>query len=426
MRRLIIAVLVLLIPFSVQAQDEPRLSVDLAEGDVIVGQPLTLRMKLLVPSWMPKPPVWPTLEVPSLLVRLPERASTPVSETIGGETWSGITRAYRLYPLETGAYEIPGQNLVVTYADPGKPDPIVIQLALEPIRFEAVLPKGAEGLDPPIVATGLTLEQQIEGGPDLATGDAVTRTVTVNIKGTTPILLPALLPDLAAIDGPDPTPLRAYPKEPVVDQSEQRGVLSGSRTETTTYVAQAGGTVNLAPVTLDWFNLDSGKIETAELEGMTLSITAPPPPPPGPADYVRWGVMGLTVLAVLWGMIRFVLPGLRRQRALVRQRWRRSERYARNQVRQAMRAKDLNATMGALQLWSAFRPYPDPQVRDQLSVALARIGATRYGRDHSPNADTGWSEAMRAFGSLCRALPSKGSDDALPDLNPSGTPGSAH
>jgi len=83
----------LLAPLAAFAQGEPRLEVDLPEGEVIVGQPITLRLKLLVPTWMPKPPVWPTLEVPSLLVRLPERSSTPISETIDGETWSGISRA---------------------------------------------------------------------------------------------------------------------------------------------------------------------------------------------------------------------------------------------------------------------------------------------------------------------------------------------
>jgi len=423
MRGLFIAVLALLIPLGARAEGEPRLSVELAEGDIIVGQPLTLRMKLLVPSWMPKPPVWPTLEVPSLLVRLPERASTPVSETIDGDTWSGISRAYRLYPLEVGGYEIPGQSLIVTYADPGKPDPIQSEMALEPIRFEAVLPKGAEGLDPPIVANGLTLEQQIEGGPDLATGDAVTRIVTASIKGTTPILLPALLPDLTPVDGPDPAPLRAYPKEPVVAQSEQRGVLSGSRTETTTYVAQGGGSVKLAPIIVNWFNLDSGKVETAELVGATLSITAPPPPPPGLVDYARWGAMGLAILGGLWGIIRFVMPHLRRRGMQLRLRWHKSGPYARIRVRRAMRARDLNATMGALQHWSGFCPDPDPQARDRLCAAMAHVGAARYGPDEGGYADTGWSEAERTFGSLCRTSRNRSARETLPGLNPSSDQG---
>ncbi len=317
-------VLALMLPLTARAQTGPQLSVELPEGEVIVGQPLTLRIKLLVPTWMPKPPVWPTLEVPSLLVRLPERASTPVSETINGETWSGISRAYRLYPLDLGGFEIPGQSLTVTYADPGKPDPIIAQIPLEAIHFQSVLPKGAEGLDPPIVASGLTLEQQIDGGPDLETGGAVTRVVTISIEGTTPILLPSLMPELP--ETLPEQPLRAYPKEPVVRESEQRGVLAGSRVETTTYVAQSGGQADLPAISLKWFNLESGKVETANVGFVSLTITAPPPPPPGPADYARWVAYGAGVLAIVWLFFRLVWPRIATGVRTLTQQWRTSAR----------------------------------------------------------------------------------------------------
>jgi hypothetical protein len=86
-----------------RAQPAPQLTIDLPQGEIIVGQPMALSLKLLVPTWMPKPPVWPNFEVPSLLVRLPEGASTSISESIEGETWAGISRTYQLYPLEAGA-----------------------------------------------------------------------------------------------------------------------------------------------------------------------------------------------------------------------------------------------------------------------------------------------------------------------------------
>lgn len=419
-------ILALMLPMAAQAQGEPQFSVELPEGEIIVGQPAVLRLKLLVPTWMPKPPVWPALEVPSLLVRLPERASTPVSETIEGETWSGISRAYRLYPLAVGAFEIPGQTITVTYADPGSPDPIIAELTLDPIRFDAMLPKGAEGLNPPIVASGLTLEQVIEGGPEMATGDAVTRVVTISIQGTTPILLPAmmpeLMPDLEQTDGSATPPLRAYPKEPVVTEKEVRGVLSGVRVETTTYVAQAGGEVQLVPIALDWFNLDSGQIETAGLDGYSIAITAPPPPPPGPADYARWVVIGIGGLLLIWGIYRLVWPRLRTAWRKGRTAWRASEPYAYRAVLKALRARDLTATMRALQVWSGFLAPHHGSAMDPLNRELARIGAMKFSRYPAASEPTAWRDAIRSCHSL-RAKTREGrkarnSGGILPDLNP--------
>ena len=115
--RSLLAVL-LFLPVLALAQTGPQVTVTPPEGDIIVGQPVTLRITVLVPTWMPKPPVYPSIEVPDLLVRLPERATTPTSQKVEGETWSGTTRGYRLYPLARGTYEIPGQDMIVTWADP--------------------------------------------------------------------------------------------------------------------------------------------------------------------------------------------------------------------------------------------------------------------------------------------------------------------
>ena len=64
--------------------DGPQLMVDFPESETIPGQPLSLRLTVLVPTYMPSPPVWPSLETRNVLVRLPERSTTPTSRRIGG------------------------------------------------------------------------------------------------------------------------------------------------------------------------------------------------------------------------------------------------------------------------------------------------------------------------------------------------------
>ena len=421
----------LLWPSVALAQIEPRLTVELPEGDILVGQPVVLRLKLLVPTWMPKPPDWPNFEVPSLLVRLPERASSPISETIEGETWSGISRAYRLYPLEAGPFDLPAQKLSVTYADPNSSQPVKAMLSVDAIRFTATLPKGAKGLDTAIVAQGFSLTQQIEGGPDMQTGDAIQRIVTASIDGTTPILIPMLTPVLTPVltpgsttDSTAPTALRAYPKEPVVTETENRGVLSGTRTEATTYVAQADGTTTLPEITVQWFNLDSGKVETAQLDGMSLTITALPPPPPGPADYAKWGAALFGVLILIWLAGRLLWPRLRQAWQQVWARWVGSEIFAARKMRHALQSEPLGAIYAAFDHWLSFPPGLAPKQRAPMDAALAQLGATRFAQNGPGSETKARRTAQGAFADLRksqRAATRRGrSAPGLATLNPVG------
>ncbi len=205
---------------------EPRITTELTPDTAVVGQPLVLRIKVLVPTWLPKPPAFPSLDAPNVIVRLPERASGPVSERIDGETWSGVSRAYRIYPMVPGEVTLPARTLTVIHADPETTQPVTYEARLDPIRFTATVPEAAAGLDPLILASDFTLEQTIEA-PDgaLGQGDAASRAVTATIEGTSPLFIPGLIPAVES------EAVRAYPKDPAIAEREDRGTLSGSRTD---------------------------------------------------------------------------------------------------------------------------------------------------------------------------------------------------
>ena len=211
MRSLFFVLLFVSVGLSATAQEDPnaaetlQLSVTLSDGPYFVGQPITLQVKILVPTWMPTPPVYPSFEQPNLLVRLPERSTHPVSETVQGDTWSGTSRTYRIYPLEPGDFQIPTQSLLITYADASS-QPVQTEQTLNPIAFTVELPKGAQAMSPPVIlATGFTLEQELASAGELAVGDALVRRVSAQIDGTTAILIPALIPDPVLTDTEDDT-----------------------------------------------------------------------------------------------------------------------------------------------------------------------------------------------------------------------------
>ncbi len=403
------------------AGDGPMLTMDFPETEAIPGQPLRLRLTVLVPTFMPQPPVWPSMETSNVLVRLPERSTTPISKRIGGATWSGIMRSYQLSPMVPGEFFLPPREVVVTYADPETSAPIRVTLTTDAVRFAGALPQGAENLDPFIAAQSLELKQTIEGEPgSMKPGDSASRTIVAEVRGVSPMFLPALqLP--IDVDG-----IAAYPDEPRVEEAEDRGVIAGSRTERVTLVAEGGGRGEAPVVTLDWYNLQSGKVESATADGFDIAIDGPPAITSEPRDWRLIALVcvgALLALVVLSWLLRRIVPPLlqwSRDRHAAKLA---SEEYAFRQLRRVVSKRDNAALRPALDAWSERVRRGDPREDVVVQGALVAIGAARYGHDGMGGEDAGWRALADAIVAARTTLLDKGrAGDALPPLNPGGQP----
>ena len=405
-------------PAAAQNSTRPIIRTALEKTEAIPGQPIILRITLLAPTWFPKAPVFPSFEAPNIIVRLPERASGPVSERVGDETWSGVTRAYRLYPMTVGRFRLPPLPFHVTYADPESRDPITIELRTDEILFDGVAPEGTDGLDPFIAATELTLEQTIDGETtDLEPGDAVTREIEVKIEGMSPIFLPELIPE-SANEG-----VAAYPKEPVVTESEERGVLSGERAESVIYVGQAGGRYVAPSISLRWFNLDTRQIETAEVPGFDISVKGDPPPPRSTHQWlsVALWVTGVLLLALLASFtLKRLWPQVAAWRTRRREAYLNSEAFAFTEARKALEAHRFSDAVQALEIWSSRLPTTNSPEDAALSGTFIKLGKAFYGNQSAPVAQRYWSEAVHALDAArhARNHADAHTKEALPPLNP--------
>lgn len=397
------------------AVPEPILHVSFEQTEAIPGQALALRLTVLVPTFMPSPPVWPSFEAPNLLVRLPERSTSPVSERVDGQTWAGISRTYRISPMVPGAFQIPSQRIGVTFADPQTNEPITATVETGLIAFSGVVPEGAEGLDPFIAAQKLTLEQTVEGDPAaMRPGDSATRTVIATVEGLSPMFLPKLLPQ-TAVPG-----VQAYPDEPSVEETEQRGVLSGTRTESVTLVAQGGGSGEMPRISLDWYNLDTGAVETASLDAVPVAVDGPPLRSQDPRDWRLIGLTalgGLLALGVVTLLLRRLLPPLRAEVRAAHDRWKASESYAYRLLREVVTRKDNAALRPALDAWAARMAGSDPRRDPAVQAALVRLGAARYGQARG-DAGTAWAELSSALHKARTTAHHRAQAVPLPPLNP--------
>lgn len=402
---------------AVTAQQEPApdVTITFETTDAIPGQPLSLRVQVLVPTWMIKPVVFPSLEQPDIMVRLPDRATTSVSQKIGRETWAGVSRHYRITPMVAGQFAIPPQDMIVTWADPETNVPRRDVVRMAGVTFTGTLPDGGAALDPFIAADEITMTQELTGAEaPLAAGDSITRVVTATVHGAPPLFLPEMM-QLAPVEG-----IRLYRGEPVVSEVSQRGKISGTRVETVTYLAQSGSDGMAEPIEMSWFNLTTGTIETVSVEGFSLMVDAPLARRPFEISLraLVWAAIGTVLVGLFWVFAgRRMAAQLAQARRVRRAAFRASDKWAYRQLRAAIDQRDLNLTLRALDVWADRRPKPDPRNDAGLSAALTNLGAARYGRK-TPADGAAWHQ----LSAILRAVSTTGNQrqrgQILPPLNP--------
>ena len=262
MRVFFVAMLVLAAPAS--AQDQPIVRMTIAPEQVNVGEAAELQVTVLVPTWFANPPVFPSFEVANAVTRLPPNSSYPTSQRVGGDTWSGVVRNYRVYPLSASTYRLGGGFIRVIAADPGS-DPSITDVAVPEVTLTAIVPAGAEDLDPYVAGSSLMLTRVIDGELDtLEAGDAIVVRTVAELDGLPAMFLPPLSPELG-FEG-----LSVYVDEPVVEDAD-----SARRSEKVTLIFESGGEFTLPAIKLDWWDTTSNGVATATVPEVSISVTGP-------------------------------------------------------------------------------------------------------------------------------------------------------
>ncbi|NIP14412.1 MAG: hypothetical protein GWM88_06645 [Pseudomonadales bacterium] len=402
------------------ATAQPIVRVEVDPESVRVGESTELKVTVLVPTWFARPPVYPAFELANAITRLPPDSSYPTSERVGGETWSGIVRNYRFYPLLGARYRLPGETIKVTYANPGSV-PLTAEVPVPEISIRGVVPRGAEDLEPYLAGTRLTLSRSIQGNADqLAVGEAVVVRHITELDGLPAMFLPPLLPGLR-LDG-----VSVYADTPDVGDGPP-----ARREDRLTLVFDSPGTFTLPAIELFWWNTNTSRIETAAVKAVTFSVTGPVTAAPQPdSSLPGWLqtaaviVVAVLTLGLAWWKAAPIVTGLALS---ARQARRRSESYAFGQLRQAIRTGDAAEIYSRLLVWldrleAGLQPriFASAYGDDRLGKAIASLNAHLYGRNTGPPA---WTELARTLtGARRRFLRTRGQKDSrvpsVPPLNP--------
>ncbi len=281
-----------------------------------------------------------------------ESQGVRLSETIARTSYTGQRYQLSIYCQRPGRVEIPGLPVTVTVKQwgIGATDDLH-ELTTPSISLMCKVPPGAEGIQGLICTNQLEADQSWSSRPETsATGDAITRTVTLSADDVSGMAFPPMRhPEIEGVG--------IYPGEPTVSDSGDRGALQGTREESVTYVLEQPGQVALPSIVLSWWDIDDRVLRQIELPGLDLTVegeVAPDPivepevaPPPESRDPVLLAAMAAVLIALgLW-------LGLRVGRWFQewRSAWLESEEAAFRDVNRALRGGDPGKIVGAVMRW---------------------------------------------------------------------------
>jgi len=389
-----------------------------------------------------------TPDIPGAMVKLlgePEH-SMAVRD---GRQYGVIEQRFSVFPERSGDLTIPAATITgsVRLAESGMGRRIAVDVRSDALTVQVLpIPPEYPRDAPWLPATDVELLEDWPGEPErgLATGTPSQRTLIVRADGNASSAIPPLVVAL-------PASLKAYPEPPKLSETQTRGGIVGTRTESYSLVATQPGDLTLPEVHVMWWDTVHQQVRTAALPAHTIKVTgtatsAPPAaevnpvpsqvPPPAPARVAREPAPSSPSSTInLWLAIAFVATLLGWAVTALRARYRKlpgshpaqnraaAETDAHSALSRACASRDPQQIRAALDRWltaryalplvdAARRFSSDSAAHDAVNALNARL----YQRENGEPFDS--AALLRCVHAARRDVGASVSDE-LPALYPS-------
>ncbi len=256
---------------SALAAQPPVIRTEISPRSVVVGQTVTLRVDIFVPTWFTAPIEYPSsIAVAGATAQLSDSAATNLTEHIDGQSYAGMSRSYTVVAQRAGDFQIPMLPINISYSLDGKPRMLTLQTT--PQNFRATLPSGAEALGYFFASPAYSIKQSIDRPlTKLKVGDAIVRRITQRASAVAAMNLPALT--FAALDDGS-----IYPAEAQLNDSggERGSMRVGERIDSVTYVLRKAGPYELPSLKVAWFDTIGGKMRWASVPALRFDVVPDP------------------------------------------------------------------------------------------------------------------------------------------------------
>lgn len=259
-------------PNSNQPNNELYLETEVNKQSVYVQEQLLFTIRLYYTISGIRNPQFTELEMADTVIQL-IGSPNQFEKLIDGVRYGVYEKRFVIFPQSSGTLEIPdilfrgevtdgSSNFVFRNLNTQR-----VTAYIEGTNIEVKeRPVAAQASSFWLPANGITLEETWTGDLDaLRVGDSVLRTLVMRADGLDGAALPPFSP--AVIDGAN-----LYPDPAEVQRTFVEGKIVGTRTEATSIVATAAGSIVIPEISVPWWDINSDELRHALLPARELRI----------------------------------------------------------------------------------------------------------------------------------------------------------
>jgi len=233
------------------------------------GQRLTLQITLYTATSFSGSTRFELPEVSGMLIMENEDRPLIGSEKIGGISYVFKRHDVIIFPLRSGKLQVPSFKVYFSFRS--DIDNVAHRsFTIRPLKFKVLKIPGVDSRKPVITTISFKIDECWEPSPGQSqVGDALVRMITFTAVDLPGMLLPPIMPQ--KIDG-----LGLYLKPPQLEDQRQRGLFTGRRTETVTYVCERKGSFIIPKLSFLWWNPESETLRQVVLKEVKIKVNPGP------------------------------------------------------------------------------------------------------------------------------------------------------
>jgi hypothetical protein len=246
----------------------------------IVGQALVIAIEVSTDRWFAGGSQLQHFSLKNVVMQANNISIINGNKRINGQTWVTQTHEITMYPTKSGRY----------YIEPIKVDVSVntemygiVSGTLTTLAdsFDIELPEALIGIENFIVSpqVSLNIEGNFDKEKDYAVGEAITQKITIIANDTPAMMIPPIdsIINSHSTENKSSTTeisgLSVYHKPAKVFDKSNRGMFTGTREESFTYIFEKAGSYVINEQVIYWWNIESNSLEKLTIPASSWSVS---------------------------------------------------------------------------------------------------------------------------------------------------------